>query len=335
MKIFVLSLCATLASTALGEVHTLRMATPIPEGSAWWREMRAFAREVDRASDGQAQVRWYYGGIAGDELTALERIKRGQLDGAAGSIFCDRLAPTLKVARLAGIYRSRQENNFMLDKLRPVFDEELLRAGFISLGVVTLGPTIVLSRRPFHSLDELKRVRLWRWDIDALGRMVAGEMGLSVVPTPLDQAGRAYDEGRLDGFLALSTAALAFQWTARASYFTELPLDYLVSCLVVSAPAFDALPLEQQQIVRTAAAKLAHRFESVNATQDQLLMGGLLERQGLRRVVLDDALRREAADAATAAQERLGDKLLPRSLYQRTLNLLEERRAEQAAREHP
>ena len=54
-------------------------------------------------------MKWYLGGIAGDELAALERVKRGQLDGEAGAIFCQRLAPTLRVARVPGLFESREE----------------------------------------------------------------------------------------------------------------------------------------------------------------------------------------------------------------------------------
>ena len=53
------------------------------------------------------------------------------------------------------------------------------------------------------------------------------EMGVHVVPLPLDKARRAYDEARIDGFLALPTAALAFQWSAQANYLSNLHVGYI------------------------------------------------------------------------------------------------------------
>ena len=85
------------------------MAAPAPAGTAWARESHAFDREMQLATGGQVHIKWYLGGIAGDELTTLARVKRGQLDGAAGTAFCDRLAPTLRVGKVVGLFQSREE----------------------------------------------------------------------------------------------------------------------------------------------------------------------------------------------------------------------------------
>ena len=64
---------------------TLRFASVAPEGTGWAREFKAFARDAEAFSNGQVRVKWYFGGIAGDESVVPERIKRGQLDGEAAA----------------------------------------------------------------------------------------------------------------------------------------------------------------------------------------------------------------------------------------------------------
>ena len=72
-----------LAGVAHAEPVTLRMAAIAPDGTEWARALKAFAQEVETQSKGELRMKWYLGGMAGDELTALDRIKRGQLDGEA------------------------------------------------------------------------------------------------------------------------------------------------------------------------------------------------------------------------------------------------------------
>ena len=67
----------------------LRMAAIAPAGSGWSEEGLRFSRRVEAATGGALQVKWYFGSVAGNELTALDRVAHGQLDGAAGAIQCE------------------------------------------------------------------------------------------------------------------------------------------------------------------------------------------------------------------------------------------------------
>src|SRR3954453_10187849 len=91
---------ACTAARSQAEPIKLRMAAIAPEGTAWARELHALARDIETHTNGAVSMKWYLGGIAGDELTAVDRVRRGQLDGVGGALFCTRLAPSLWVLRL-------------------------------------------------------------------------------------------------------------------------------------------------------------------------------------------------------------------------------------------
>ncbi|MCA1664398.1 MAG: hypothetical protein LC659_09050, partial [Myxococcales bacterium] len=73
-------------TAAPAETTVLRMAAIAPEGTSWARELKAFARGVEKATDGALRVKWYLGGVAGDEAEELARVERDQLDGGAGAM---------------------------------------------------------------------------------------------------------------------------------------------------------------------------------------------------------------------------------------------------------
>jgi hypothetical protein len=59
-------------------------------------------------------------------------------------------------------------------------------------------------------------------------------MGLDVVPCTVDGAAAAFDAGKIDGFIALASSALAFQWQSRAPNILPLEFDYLNACMIFS-----------------------------------------------------------------------------------------------------
>jgi TRAP-type C4-dicarboxylate transport system substrate-binding protein len=321
-----------LCSLARADVRKLRFAAIAPEGTAWAREINAFSRDFEQQTGGETLLKWYLGAIAGDEITALERLQKGQLDGMAGALFCARLAPSLRVWRVVGLFQDRDESQHVLGLLRVVLDEEMSARGVVLLGTGGFGSEIVFSRMPIGSLAELRRARMWRWSLDDVWAEMMPAMGLNSVPVPVEDSPHAYDEGRIDGWMGTPTAALAFQWAARARYFTDIRMAFLPGCVVVAKRAFDALPIPQQQALRTAAAKFAVRFEDLGRTQDEALVGRLFEKQGLKRVPVSAAFRAELAEEALKVRDKVPGTLVPADLLKRVTGWLADYRAQRAAK---
>ena len=111
---------------------------------------------------------------------------------------------------------------------------------------------------------------------------------------------------RIDGFIAVPTAALAFQWSTEARYVTDLR---------VVVPA--RLRARVDARVRSAAARGAHRAvarraraarrssRSSGAQQDEELLGGLFAKQGLKTVPASETFRAEFFAQARAAREQI------------------------------
>ena len=314
----------------------LKMASPAPEGTAWAREGRAFARDVEKLTNNRVHIKYYLGSITGDEVETEARIRRGQLDGiASGGMLCMKLAPSLRVMRLLGVFQSREESAYVSGRLRQSFDEEFAKAGYVNLGELGVGPDVLFSRAPIRSMADLRRARLWVWDLDEVYLAEWRALGVDVAPAPINLAGRAYDEGRLDGFVAGPTAALAFQWSAQARYVSDLRVGFLRGCFLMNARTFDALPVDVQQSIRVAHAHLVSRLEELGRLQDQQLLDALFEKQGLRTVAVSGAFRAEFFDAAREVREHLSEKLVPKPLLQRVLTMLADFRAEHAAAAAP
>lgn len=328
--VFVLA-AATAAAAA--EPILLRVGTVAPEGTGWAREFHAFARYVEAEAKGALKIKLYLDGVAGDELEMGERIRKGQLDGvASGQMLCQAVAPSMRIFRLPGVFQNRDESRDVATRLQPTVEAEAAQRGFVLLGSAGLGPDVLFTREPVRNLADVRRLKLWRWDADEIGIVAARAMGIQIVPTKLYDARRAYDEGRLDGFIAAPSAALAFQWSAGAHYLTDLHNGYLYACLVFGEKPFQRLAPELQAALRAGAARMLVGIEELGRRQDARLLGGLFARQGLHDVPVSESFRAEFFAAAKAARDRVGEELVPRALIERVLRMLADYRIEHPQR---
>ncbi|HEX6837247.1 MAG TPA: TRAP transporter substrate-binding protein DctP, partial [Polyangia bacterium] len=109
--------------------HVLRISSIAPEGTGYARELRALGAETLAQTQGRVRIKTYFGAVAGEEQNAWERVQRGQLDGvASAAMLCEQLAPTMRVMRLPGLFKSRQEAIAVLTRLKPLADREFEKA---------------------------------------------------------------------------------------------------------------------------------------------------------------------------------------------------------------
>jgi TRAP-type C4-dicarboxylate transport system substrate-binding protein len=327
-----LAAVASCAAAARAEERTLKMAIVAPDGTMWVREVRGALGEIAALTGGALRVKLYPGAVAGEEREVAERIVKGQLDGTiSAGVLCEQVSPTLRALRIPGLFDNAEEAAQVTARLRATEEAEAQAAGYQLLGVGTMGDDMLFSKSPVRSLADFRRLRFWRWQGDDVGIAVARAIGVNVVPTGVLEAAHAYEAGRLDGFMAIPTAALAFQWSAHARYLSLLRVGHLNGCFLLSTRSFDKLPRDQQQAVRAAVAKLAGRIEQVSRRDDEQLVNGLFERQGLTPVPASPAFRAEFVAAAREARGHLPESIMPHAVVERVLKTLAEYRAEIAS----
>jgi TRAP-type transport system periplasmic protein len=311
------------AAPAPGEPRVvLRFAAVAPDGTSWARELRAFARDTELATSGRVAIKWYLGAVAGDEIQALERMNRGQLDGGAGASYCEHIAPSLKVTRVIGLLRTPREMRYVLSRLRPTIETEFEASGHVNLGLSPFGRVLLFSRAPIRSMAELRQQRMWLWSADEIGARMFTQMGVPVVRLSPTEAGQAYEDKQHDGFVSIALGALAFQWSTRARHYSDLTVAVLPSCLTITRRAFDAISATDRDELRAAAAKLTARIDDQERSQEMPLIETLFPKQGLKLNPASTAFRNEFLETARHARAALDEQQVPHALISRVLSWL-------------
>lgn len=324
LAFFLLLLCALTARAE--EPYVLKFATLAPVGSTWMNIIAEWAGKVDKESQGRLKFKFYPGGVSGDEPDMLRKIRFGQLNGAAmtghgiGYIY----SPA-RVLEIPFLFRTYDEVDYVRAKLMPEIRAGFRKNDFELLGWMEVGFIRFFSRTPIHSLEELKKRRIWLWQGDPLGIAVFSASDISPIPLPITEVFTSLSTGLIDTTLAPPLGAIALQWFTKTPYMTEIPMADGIGGLVVSSNFFNKLPKDLQELLlRTgneASEKLLMETRKDNEKSLAVLkQNGVTFTLAWKDVKESDVL--SIRDRAAAELAKSG--YIPADVYERARKALDE-----------
>ena len=320
-------LLALIVADAL-EARTIKIATLLMDGSSWMRIMRAGANEIKAQTDGRVTIKFYPGGVMGNETAVLRKIRAGQLHGAAltgGSL--TQYYTDLWLYSLPMIFQSFEEVDYVRERLDPFLIEGLRDAGWEVFGFGEGGFAYPMSMVPAPSVDDARAQRVWVPGNDPVAALAFKAFGIKPIPLALADVLTALQTGIVNGVSMTPVGAIAFQWHTRLKFVTDLPIIYSFGVLAVDTRTFTKLSVEDRAVVREV---MGAAFDEINAInrRDHFSAIDALSNQGLVLVKpspVELARWRHLADAAT--QEMLRRDAVSGELYEAMVGYLREYRA--------
>ena len=100
---------------------TIKLATVVPQGSVWDKNLKQMGDEWSQATGGRVTVTVYPGGSQGDESTVLRKMRLDALQAAAfTAVGLGSIDPAFNVFDIPFFFESYDELNYVTDKLTPV-----------------------------------------------------------------------------------------------------------------------------------------------------------------------------------------------------------------------
>jgi TRAP-type C4-dicarboxylate transport system substrate-binding protein len=255
-------LLLALAPALFAQTQTLRLATLAPDGSPWMRELRAAAEQVKAETGGRVEIRYFPGGVMGNDQAVLRRIRQGgQLQG--GVLTSSELSlvyPDAPVYTLPFLFADASEVDRVRPKVDPLLAAGFAERGFHMLGASGVGFAYLMSSRPMAGVDDVRRAKLWVPQNDRIAEMTFREGGASPIPLPIGDVFTSLQTGMVDMVANTPAGAVALQWHGRLKTLYDLPLVYVVGFIVVDQRAWSRIAPADQAIVdrifKTAAARV-------------------------------------------------------------------------------
>lgn len=263
---------------------TLKIATLAPAGTTWMKEMKKGASEINKKTEGRVKLKFYPGGVMGNEKSVHRKIKIGQLHGGAfTSGGLSHVYPEIQTLSLPMLFDTFEEVDYVRSRVDAQLKHNIEENGFVLLGISEGGFARILSQSRLIDLEAIRKSKVWIPEGDELVQATFSTLGISPVSLPLSDVFTGLQTGLIETVTVNPTAAIAFQWHSSMAYMTETPLTYIIGTLAIQKKAFDKLVSGDQAIVRDEIGQVFKRMDILNRS-DNRNASDALRNQGIEFV---------------------------------------------------
>jgi TRAP-type C4-dicarboxylate transport system substrate-binding protein len=227
-------------------VTVLKMATLAPADSPYGRGFKKYAKAVSEATKGELQIDIQYNGQAGEEKLMVQKIRAGQLDGAA--ISGEGIAETGVIDALIFQLGSVFPNWAKLHEAREAVSEDLEKEfqakGLTVLGWGDVGAAHTMSVGfPVIKPDDLRgKGAMFLWGDPVAPKFYASLGGVTPKQGSVGDILPGLTSGTIAWITAPALAAEQFQWASRVTHVNSVTDFFVTGAFVMSAARMQALP---------------------------------------------------------------------------------------------
>jgi TRAP-type C4-dicarboxylate transport system substrate-binding protein len=300
--------------------HQLRIATLAPRQSPLGDIYQTFKIGMKKATDGQVHVKMYYGGVAGDEISVVRKMRVGQLDGALiTSTGLSALVRQVLVLEAPGLIRSYPELDAVREDLAPQLEALFDKAGYKLVAWGDAGKTRIFSTSKIFGPSDLRKVRPWVWRDSATMRAFIKAAGANGVLLNLPEVYSALQTGIIDTVIASSVGVLAFQWHTKLKTMAKQAGGIVTGAFVIRKDHLATLPQEARDYLEEVSGETEDRLRVEGRKIDDEAAQTLSER--LKVINLFRA-QRQWEEVQFTARESLVGRMYSRSLLTRVQEIL-------------
>ncbi|MBW1851052.1 MAG: TRAP transporter substrate-binding protein DctP [Deltaproteobacteria bacterium] len=236
--------------------YLIKFATVAPEGSTWIKHMKILDKDLRLKSDSRLGYLVYAGGIAGDELDILRKIRIGQIhcSGFSGVGF-GQILPMVRVMDLPFLFKTYEETDRVHRELHSFFADQFRKKGFELLAWADVGNVYLFSKKPIRKMKDLSGLKVWAWTGDPIAKETFTAMGINPIPLAITDVTIALSTGMIDTFYAPPLGALALQWYTSINYMLDLPIVHPTGAILISSKFFGKLPQELSMLLSVTTEK--------------------------------------------------------------------------------
>lgn len=275
-----LVLLGSLAAPAQA-AQVLKIATIAPEGSGWMREMRACAAALKERTEGRVELKFYPGGVMGNDVAVLRKMKLGQLQGGAfagaelSGVYAD-----AQIYSLPFLFRDQGEVDHVRSKVDAEFRAGFEPTGLVALGFAGAGFAYLMGTRPLGSREELIATKVWAPQADVYAQVTFQAGGIQPIVLPITDVYPSLTTGLIETVGNTPSGTIAFQWHTRIKHLVDFPLTYVMGIVAVDKKAFDRLDPADQAIAREVVDAGMARLDAATRKDNEGAFVAL-EKQGI------------------------------------------------------
>jgi TRAP-type C4-dicarboxylate transport system substrate-binding protein len=246
-SVFFLTLQATLS--AADEV-VLKMAIIVPEKSIWGQKLKASADEIREKTNGKVNMKIYFGGVQGDELNVIQKMRIGQLHGSALMAYgLSKVCPDSLSFSLPVMFRNSEEAIWVREKMNDYFKKQAREKGFEVIAWTNQGFTYCFSKDKVVDMASLRNAKPWALEKDDLCTAFFKAASISAIPLTIGDVNTALQSGLIRTVFAPPAGMIVMQWHTRVNHRLDAGLFYSFGAVVITKDQWDKISGERQELI--------------------------------------------------------------------------------------
>lgn len=278
----------------------LKVATLAPEGSSWMNLFHEWGKNIETKTGGKLKVKFYAGGVAGDERDVVRKMRLGQLNAAAvTAIGLGLIQSEVRVLELPMMIKNYAELDYVRNAMDADFRKKFEDKGYVLLGWGDVGPVHIYSNTPLKSKADLTQTKLWAWTDDPLVKTMFKQLGSNGVPLGVPDVLTSLQTGLINACYGSPLSMVTLQWSTKVKYMTSMQLSQAIGATVVSKRDWDKLTPDVQKIVMEEAKTMEGKLlKTIRSDNEQALKS--MKNAGVQVVDTPAAMQKEFEEQALA-----------------------------------
>ncbi|MEZ4441100.1 MAG: TRAP transporter substrate-binding protein DctP [Polyangiaceae bacterium] len=272
-------LLAGITTTAEASAEEVTLGTLAPKNSPWGKVFSAWAKAVNKKTDGKLDLKFYWNGSQGDEKAMIDKMRAGQLDGGAvTSVGLAKIHKDFLGLQMPGLCTNWK----CVDKVRNGVASDLQGkaegAGFYLLGWGDVGLARTFSKgKAIKSPDDLKGMKVYGSESDPAAKVIGSVIGYTPVLKGVPALLPALSSGQVNVATVPALAATQLQWSSHFDHVTDDAAAGVIGGLVVRKKTIDGLPGDVKDTLKSTGKKagemLTDRIREEDAKAFKLVSG--------------------------------------------------------------
>lgn len=327
--LFMVAFAVAFLSTQDSQAQRIKLATLAPEGTSYYEALREMGDAWHEISNGSITVTIFPGGIAGDEGDIVRKMRIGQLQAAAitGGGISD-ITPTIRALQMPMMFSDYDELDYVRDRVSSKIEGAIAARGFRVLGWADAGWIYFFSQEPVVHPDDMKSMKLFTWTANTTFLEAWKDLGYQPVPMSATDIHLGLASKLINVIAVPPIGALSFQWFGLASHMTDLKFAPLVGAIMVTAKAWDQIPMDLRPQLEAAARETSEHLRGARNLNDQAIK--VMQEHGLTVHPVPENIRAIWEERARAAYPRLVGNAIPADLVAEIESLRDEYRQNRA-----
>jgi TRAP-type transport system periplasmic protein len=312
---------------AAAEPIELRMATLAPPDSSWMKLLDKAMAEIADKTERRVTLKYYPGGVQGDERDVIRKIRLGQLDGGAvTAIGLAMVDESIRVLELPMLFRDVEEMDYVTGKIWPYFQKKFEKKGFKLADKGEVGWVYFMSKVKVESLADLKTAKIWMWGDDQIVNAMFRKLNVNGVPLGVPEVDAALTSGRINACYSSPLAAVALQWNTKVKYMTSMPMSYALGATIISLEAYNKIADADRKTIDKITTKIGAKIRKT-VRKDNVSAQNQMTRKGVTVVPTPVAMVDEFRKNAEQVWKELAGKVYTQAELDMVLQARDEYRA--------